>query len=33
VEKGELIDGINFLQKPFSVIGLGQKIRQILDIP
>lgn len=30
-ERGELIDGINFLQKPFSVTGLGQKIRQILD--
>ena len=33
VEKGELIDGINFLQKPFSIVGLGEKIRQILDIP
>jgi CheY-like chemotaxis protein len=33
VEKGELIDGINFLQKPFSIVGLGNKIRQILDIP
>ena len=31
VEKGELIDGINFLQKPFSIINLGQKIRQLLD--
>ena len=33
VEKGELIDGINFLQKPFSIVSLGEKIRQILDIP
>jgi CheY-like chemotaxis protein len=31
VEKGELIDGINFMQKPFSVVGIGKKIRQILD--
>ena len=31
IEKGELIDGINFLQKPFSIISLGRKIRQLLD--
>ena len=30
-EHGELIQGINFLQKPFSLKDIAQKIREILD--
>jgi YesN/AraC family two-component response regulator len=31
VRHGVLEAGVNFLQKPFSVVTLGQKIREVLD--
>ena len=31
VNSGELEEGVNFLNKPYSVISLAKKIREILD--
>ena len=33
IRHGVLRDGVNFLQKPFSLVTLAVKVREVLDMP